>query len=584
MTEKWVVSAKKADFEYLAEKFGIDKVIARIIRNRDVISDEEFAEYLSEPSEPPKMSGQMKDLEKAADIILEQISLGRKIRVIGDYDGDGVCATCILVKGISLCGGDVSYVIPHRVYDGYGMNDDMIRDAENDGIGCIVTCDNGISAEGPAELAKELGITLVITDHHAVPYDEVDGERVEKIPVAAAVVNPQQKDCPYPFKGICGAVVALRVVECLLEKAGKSPSEIPDIYEMAAIATITDIMVLRGENRTLVKYGLKSMKNTVNLGLSALIDNILPGREKFSGYDIGFILGPTINASGRVDTAEKAEELFLTEDPARANALAAELVELNTLRKSMTQEGIEAGLEIAAQYPEDKVLVIYQPGLHESIAGLVAGRIRENTCKPAIVITDSEGGAKGSGRSIEAYCMIDELTRVKDLLSKFGGHPMAAGLSLPKENIALLRERLLENSSLKDEDICRKISIDVPMPFYYVTERLISQLEVLEPFGNGNEKPVFALSGIEAKSARILGKNRNVLSITARHEGRLYTMVRFGEPDIFLDYYRKKFSPADVENMLEGRDNRILMDVTYYPQVNEFNGRRTIQFVISAYR
>lgn len=576
--ERWVVSAKRADFQRIASDFQIDQVTARLIRNRGIEGDAAIREYLygdlSDLADPHLL----KDCDKAVEILREKIRGQRRIRIIGDYDIDGVNATYILYRGISRCGGNVDFEIPDRMKDGYGINENLIQIAREEGIDTIITCDNGIAAVGQIRLAKSYGMTVIVTDHH---------ELQEELPPADALVNPKQPDCAYPFKGLCGAVVALKVVLCLYERMGIPPEEADFFLEEAAIATVGDVMDLMGENRILVKEGLKRLNKTANPGLRALIRECgLEGRE-ISSYHIGFVIGPCINASGRLDTAKRALALLLEEDEVKAAALAAELKELNDERKDMTARGVEQAVEMIENGPlkEDKVLVVYLPACHESLAGIIAGRVRERYSRPAIVLTDSAEGIKGSGRSIEAYNMFQELCACSELFTKFGGHPMAAGMSLERGMAETLRKRLNEQTALTWEDLVPKIVIDVPMPVSYLTEKLIRELSVLEPYGKGNTKPLFAEKNLAVFGARILGQNRNVLKMHVKSQtGTVMEALYFGDIEGMRKYLEEKFGPAETEKLFQGRENAIRLAFTYYPGINEFRDRKTLQIVIQNYQ
>lgn len=580
MKKKWVLINKKADFVAIGKRYNVDPVIAKIVTNRGVDSEEKLDEYFGKGDAVPKPSGAFKDMDLGVEIVGAEIERKSKILVIGDYDADGVCATAILVKTLRTLGAEVFYKIPHRIEDGYGMNEKMVDLASDDGISCIITCDNGISAFAAAKRAKEKGIKLVITDHHNVPFEDSKEGKMEIIPEADAVINPKQSECPYPFKDICGAVVALRFCEKLFAKFGIKPDEKSELYDYAAIATITDVMPLIGENRMLVKNRLNKISRSESLGLRTLCDKRLPGKEVLSGFDIGFVVGPCINATGRVSTADKAVELLLSEDISEASNLADEMTNLNQERKEMTKKGADEALGMLNKMDEDKVLVIYMPSLHESIAGLVAGRVREHTGKPTLVVTNAAEGAKASGRSIEGYSMIDEITKCRDLLTKFGGHPMAAGLSLPIENIDELRKRLNNNCEIPLEELCPKIKIDVPMPFGYVTEKIIEELSVLEPTGKGNEAPVFALKGVKISKASYMGEKKQHLRITAEEEGRRYQLVLFNRANEFIDCIEDKYGKDKAALVFAGKASGVEMLISYRPQINEYMGRRNIQFVI----
>lgn len=568
--EKWMVYAKKADFQEIGRKFGIDPVIARLIRNRDVDGDEAIQSYLHGTLEELPSPWFMKDMDKAVEILRMKIAENKKIRIIGDYDIDGVTATCILLKGLKRLGAQADTCIPDRIKDGYGLHEQLIDQAAEDGIDTIVTCDNGIAAAGEIADARRRGMTVVLTDHHDVPFRDSENGREWIIPCADAVINPKQQDCTYPNKNICGAVVAWKLIWALYEKAGIDKSEILDFTELAAIATVGDVMDLQGENRIIVKHGLRRLSETTRPGLQALIRvNNLEGAE-ITAYHVGFVLGPCINASGRLDTATRALALLCTEDRQKAAKLAGDLYDLNQSRKAMTEQGKEQAInEIETEsINKDRVLVVYLPECHESLAGIIAGRIRELYHKPVFVLTKAENGVKGSGRSIEAYSMYEELVKCRDLLIQFGGHPMAAGLSMAEENIERFRKKLNENCTLSEHDLMPKVMIDVPMPISYLTETLTEELKVLEPFGKGNTKPLFAQKNLRVSKLRIFGKNRNVAKMTLTDvDGVWKDAVFFGEVDEFAEF-------VSVHDTIS---------VTYYPEINEYQGRRTLQIVIRNY-
>lgn len=570
--EKWVVSAKKADFQQIANKFGIDPVVARLIRNREQITDEEIDTYLHGKITELHSWKLLKGMESFLDILTEKIKEQKKIRIIGDYDIDGVCSTYILLKGLKRAGAAVDVDIPDRMKDGYGISRDLIDLAKEAGTDTIITCDNGISAIEQIAYAKELGMTVLVTDHHEVPYEEQeDGSIRTFLPDADAIVNPKQEDCGYPFKGICGGMVAFKVICGLYEKLGIPFKEAEELILFAAIATVGDVMDLVDENRILVKDGLRRLQNPENEGLKALIRvNNLENRE-ITAYHIGFVLGPCMNASGRLSTAKRALQLLLSQDVKEASVLAEDLKNLNDSRKDMTAKGVEQAVELVetTDLLYDRVLVIYLPDCHESLAGIIAGRIRERYTRPVFVLTRAEEGVKGSGRSIEAYHMFQEMVKCKELLTKFGGHPMAAGLSLPEENVEAFRRKLNENCVLTQEDMIEKIVIDVPMPMSYVTIPLIRQLSQLEPFGKGNTKPVFAQKKLRFADCRVFGKNRNVVKMQGKDEfGFTAECIWFGDGDDFLEKLREKEC----------------WDVIYYPSVNVFRGRESIEMVIQNIR
>lgn len=563
----WMLQTKRADFTAIANKFGISPVTARIIRNRDVIGEDEIDRYLNGTIRDLYDPHLLKDMDRAVALIQEKIRQGKKIRIVGDYDIDGVCSTYLLYRGISRCKGVVDYQIPERIKDGYGINEAIIRKAAEDGIDTIVTCDNGIAAREQIALAKESGMTVIVTDHHEVPVNE-DGQEV--LPPADAVVNPKQKDCPYPFSGICGGVVAYKLVQVLYEVCGVPQREWEDLLEFAAIATVGDVMKLQDENRILVRWGLKQMPRTKSVGLRKLVEACNLDITALTAYHIGFVIGPCLNASGRLQTAKLALELLLCQEEGKAEQMAAELKNLNEERKELTAEGVEEALQqVEEKLAQDPVLVVYLPECHESLAGIIAGRVREAWNKPTFVLTRGEDCVKGSGRSIEAYHMYQALCGVQDLLLKFGGHPMAAGFSLEEAHVEEFRRRLNEQAQLKPEDFIPKIWIDVAMPLEYLSERLVEELKILEPFGQGNEKPQFAQKNLHIRSVRVLGKNRNAVKLSlVTEQGLPMDGMLFTEGDRF------------VEELGSSR----MIDVIYYPDVNEYNGNRTLQIVIREYK
>lgn len=575
--EKWVVSAKRADFQAIAEKFGIDQVTARLIRNRDIVGEPEIRQYLYGTKEDFYDPHLLKDADKLVEILMSKIKEQKKIRIIGDYDIDGVNASYILLRGLRRCHANADVEIPDRMKDGYGINEHLIRYAYEEGVDTILTCDNGIAAVEQTKLAKSLGMTILITDHHEVQ---------EEVPPADAVVNPRQADCPYPFKHLCGAAVAYKVICCLYEAYGIPKEETEEFLEFAGFATVGDVMDLIGENRILVKEGLKRLNHTQNIGMASLIRACGLEEKEIKSYHIGFVLGPCINAGGRLDTAKRSLNLLLQKDRAKADVMAAELKALNDERKDMTQTGAEEAIEWIEKEgrSQDKVLVVYLPDCHESLAGIIAGRIRERYNKPVFVLTDSIDGVKGSGRSIEAYSMFEEMSKCKELYTKYGGHPMAAGLSLPKENVEKFRTFLNEHTTLTEEDFIPKITIDVPMPIGYVTEHLIEELSVLEPFGKGNEKPLFAEKNLNILSMRILGKNRNTLKMQVRSQhGTVMDALYFGDIEQILTYIMQKYGESETEKCFQGQENAVPLSFIYYPSVNEYRGRKSLQMIISHY-
>lgn len=569
---RWMLQTKRADFAALAERFHISPVTARIIRNRDVTDEDEIERYLHGAVRDLYSPHLMKDMDRAVSLLKEKIEGRKKIRIVGDYDIDGVCSTYLLYQGIKRCGGAVDYQIPERIRDGYGINETIISRAAEDGIDTIVTCDNGISAAEQICLAKDLGMTVIVTDHHEVPVRDVEGstEQAECLPPADAVINPKQKGCSYPFDGICGGVVAYKLVQALYEAFGIPVGEWEEMLEFAAIATVGDVMKLKDENRIIVRWGLEQMHRTRSVGLRKLVEACGLDIHALSAYHIGFVIGPCLNASGRLQTAKLALELLLCRDEAQAEEMAVQLKLLNEERKELTKDGVEQALALVEErYAGDDVLVIYLPDCHESLAGIIAGRIRETWHKPSFVLTKGEDCVKGSGRSIEAYHMYEALCGVQDLLLKFGGHPMAAGFSLKEEHVEEFRRRLNEQACLKPEDFIPQIWIDVAMPLEYISEGLVEELKLLEPFGQGNEKPQFAQKNLNIRSARVLGKNRNAVKLSlVTEQGMPMDGMLFTEGDRFM----------------EEKGTRRGIDVVYYPDVNEYNGNRSLQIVIKDYK
>ena len=585
--ERWVLLRKGADFEAIGKKYQISPRLACLIRNRDVIGEEAVDRYLNGTISDLYDGMLMKDMDKAIDILKEKILEDKKIRVIGDYDIDGVNATYILLEGLERLGADVDSDIPDRISDGYGLNRHLVERAYEAGVDTLITCDNGIAAADEIAYGKEMGMTVIVTDHHEVPFDEHDGEKRYRIPPADAVMDPKQPDCFYPFKGLCGAAVAYKLMEALWESMGKDSADLDDLIENVAIATIGDVMDLEDENRIFVKEGLQMLRRTKNPGLKALIECTGIDKNSLNSYHIGFVLGPCINASGRLDTAKRALELLRAGTQKEADILAGDLKALNDSRKDMTEEAVKQAEEKVetTTISKDKVLVVYLPDCHESLAGIVAGRIRENYYKPVFVLTDAEEGVKGSGRSIDGYHMYEELNKCKELLTKFGGHRLAAGLSLPKENVGKFREMLNKNCTLTEEEMKEKVTIDMEMPFGCVTEGLVKELELLEPFGKGNTKPVFAARAVTLLGARILGKNRNVLKLQVQDvNGCRIEAMLFHHADDFLGKLEEQYGKTEVEALLKGRGRQIRISMTYYPDINEYMGEKTPQIVVTHYR
>lgn len=599
---KWMVAAKRADFNAIARKYQISPVLARIIRNRDVVEDADINKFLNGTRAELYAPERLKDMDKAVELLLQKIAEGRHIRIIGDYDIDGICSTYILYRGLTECGAYVDTAIPHRIRDGYGLNEHLIQEAYDAGTDTVLTCDNGIAAYDQIAFANTLGMTVIVTDHHEVPYDEIDGERRYKVPHASAVVDPKQEDCGYPFPEICGAVVAYKLVLALLAAREHTQwrevmeSELGlELLEFAAFATIGDVMELRDENRIIVKSGLELMAHTRNIGLKALIQATGIDPAHIKPYTIGFVLGPCLNATGRLDTATNALKLFQAADMDRAAMLAGDLKAMNDSRKELTLKGVdEAVAQIeSSELKQDKVLVVYLPEVHESLAGIIAGRIREKYGRPAFVLTKAEEGVKGSGRSVDAFHMYDEMTKCKDLFTKYGGHKLAAGLSLPEKNVEEFRRRLNENCKLTDEDFEEKVLIDVPMPMAYASFDFIAELERLEPFGNGNPKPQFAQKNVRFLSGKVLGANRNVGKYTvADEDGRRYELIYFGDIEGFHAYVSAKYGEEALGRLYHrnageafgAQSEPIVLSVVYYPDVNEYRGNVSLQMVMKYYQ
>ncbi len=569
--QKWRVYSKKADFDAIGSRFNIDPVTARIIRNRDVTDMENVDMYLNGTLDRLHDPMMMKDMDKAVSVIASSIRDNKHIRIIGDYDIDGICSIYILFKGLKICGADVDYEVPDRITDGYGINENLIKQAYEAGVEVVITCDNGIAAASQIDYANELGMTVVITDHHDVPYEETDNGRRYIIPKAAAVVDPKQNDCRYPFKMLCGAGIAYKFIDCMVKEFQTGDSVMPELLQFAAIATVGDIVDLLDENRIIVKEGLKLIANTENYGLNALMAVTGVSRESINAYHIGFVLGPCLNASGRLDSAKRALKMLVTDDRAEAERHAGELKDLNEERKKLTSEAVDKAVDMVenSSLKDDKVLVIFLPDCHESIAGIVAGRIREKYYKPVIVLTRGEQEAKGSARSIESYNMFEKLSECKDLFTRFGGHPMAAGLSLPEENIPEFRRRINEYCNLSEEDLTETVWIDVPMPLEYINEKLILELGGLEPFGKANPKPVFADKNISIRNIRAIGKDKQYTRMTiAKDSGIVIDAVGF-------------FSCTELETVYN-KNGRI--SCTYYPEINEFRDKKQIQVCVTGYR
>lgn len=584
--EKWFIQTKRADFFALGKEFQIDPVIVRLIRNRDVIGKDAIRDYLYGNLNNLHDPHQLKDAKKAADILMTKWKQKKKVRIISDYDVDGVVSNYILWTAFHRCGIDVDFRIPDRVTDGYGINERLIRQAKEDGIDTIVTCDNGIAAIPQIAYGKSLGLTIIVTDHHDIPYEMIDGEKKYLSSQADAIINPKQPECPYPYDKICGAVVAMKFVQILYEKMGLASDAYEQFVPFAAIATVCDVVDLTDENRALVRVGLERIPQVDNPGLQALLEVNGLLEKKISSYHLGFVIGPCINATGRLETAEQAVRLLMETDILKARAMAQKLKDLNDERKNMTEEGTKIAFQMVEEQDlkRDKVLVVYLPDCHESLAGIIAGRIKERYYKPTIVLTKADEFVKGSGRSIEGYHMFEALNEVKDLMEKFGGHPMAAGMTLKEEYIGEFRRRLNENARLTEDDLTRKILIDVPMPLDYIHEELIEQLELLEPFGKENPKPIFAEKNLRIVSARRLGAKKNVLKMRLQNvNGTILDALLFQEADAFEEKLLARYGRHEVDCMYSGRNCSMTIACTYYPNINEYQGRRTIQIVIQNY-
>ncbi len=578
---------KGADFKSIGLKYGIDQVTARIIRNRDIVEDEDIRLFLQGDLSDCHDPALMKDGDKLTDILIKKINEGASIRIVGDYDIDGVMATFILKKALDELGANVSYVIPDRISDGYGLNVRIIDDAYGDGMDTILTCDNGIAAIQEISHAKELGMCVLVTDHHEIPFEEINGEKKYILSDADAIVDPHQKDCNYPYKNLCGAAVAWKMMCLLFKKLGKQTGILDEMLENVAFATVGDIMDLNGENRILVKEGLKRIHNTKNIGMRALITQCGLMAEQVESYHFGYVLGPCINASGRLDTATRALQMLLEEDENTASVIASELCVLNEERKELTKAGVDEAIRQYEEcgYKDDTVVVIYMPEVHESIAGIIAGRVREYCHKPVFILTKSGDKVKGSGRSIEEYSMYEEMCKVKDVFFKFGGHPMAAGLSLEADRVDEFRRRINENSTLTEQDLMEKVKIDVPMPVSYVTKELVREFEILAPFGKGNPRPVFADKNMYISRMWIIGKNQNVLRLSmVSADGKPVSAIYFGDIDTFVGYLSEKFSSEDVDLAMRGRQNRLVISVVYAPRINSFRDEENLQFEIQFYQ
>ncbi|MDO4311493.1 MAG: single-stranded-DNA-specific exonuclease RecJ [Eubacteriales bacterium] len=585
--ERWVLLRKGADYSAIGEKFHISPRMACLIRNRDIIGDEAVDAYLNGTIADLYDGMLMKDMDRAIDILMEKIREGARIRVIGDYDIDGVCATYILLEGLEGLGADVDMDIPDRITDGYGLNRNLLDRAFRDGIDTVITCDNGIAAAEEIDYAKRLGMTVVVTDHHEVPYTESGEERRYQLPPAEAVVDPKRVDCDYPFQGLCGAAVAYKLIECLHEAMGEDASDMDYLLEAVGIATVGDVMDLVGENRIFVKQALEMLGHSSNLGLRSLIECNGIDANRITAYHLGFVIGPCINAGGRLDTAKRALELLRARTKREADILAGDLKALNDSRKELTETAVKEAVRQVENTAigRDRVLVIYLKDCHESLAGIVAGKIRERYYRPVFVLTDGETDIKGSGRSIEGYHMYEELNKCKDLLLKFGGHKQAAGLSLRRDRVDEFCRTINRNCELTETDLQEKVSIDMQLPFSCITEGFVKELSLLEPFGKGNTKPVFAERNVEFLSAGIIGKNRNMLKLRVRDgAGTSMEALYFGDAKRFIDVVAARYGKTQADRLFEGKALGVRMSITFYPGVNEYRGNRTLQIVITHYQ
>lgn len=588
--EKWFLRNVKADLDKISRTFGISKLLSKIMVNRNIMDYKLMDSYINPSLTKLHNPRLMKDIELGVNIIRKGINKGHKIRIVGDYDQDGNSAILTLYKGLKRCGANVDYVIPHRIRDGYGINEKIVEKAKDDGIQIIITCDNGISAFEPVKLAKELGIKVIITDHHDIPYVEgEDGNKEYKLPEADAIINPKRLDCNYPFKELCGAGVAFKFIQVLYDEMDINIRESYEMLEYVAMGTVCDVVDLIDENRIIVKEGLKRINNTENLGLKALIKATGLEGKVINTYSLGFVLGPCVNSSGRLDSAEIAVELFLTEDFEKAEKYANRLHKLNEERKAMTTKGYEKVIQQveSRNLKDSKVIVVYEPDIHESIAGIIAGRVKDKYYRPTIVLTRSKDRdmAKGSGRSIEEYNMFGEISKCEDILDRFGGHPMAAGLSLDISHIDELNRRLNDQNSLTEDELLPKVYIDAHVPLDFINFKLIEELQLLEPFGKGNSKPLFAEKNIPVRRAFILGENRNVLKLilTTKNRGSIEG-IYFGNIEDFNNMMIKKFGKEEMFKMYKGVENKVRLDLVYMPTINEYMGNRNLQIVVQNYR
>lgn len=585
--EKWLLRNKKVDLKAMSEKYKISQLLCKLMVNRDIIDENIINSYINPVYKYLHSPKTMKDVVFAVDIIKRKIQENKKIRIIGDYDVDGIISVFILYTALKKCGANVDYEIPDRIKDGYGINENIVKVAYDEGVDTIITCDNGISAIDQIQYAKDLGLTVIVTDHHDVPFIEEDGVRTFLSSQADAIINPKQIECEYKFKSICGAGVAFKLMEALYEEIGMDKEECYKLIEFVAIATVCDVVDLIDENRIFVKNGLEMLNNSKNIGINALKKACGLEDKEITAYHLGFVIGPCLNASGRLDSAKKGLELLLMEDDEEAKNLAQEIVDLNDARKNMTKEGVDRAINIidSTDINNDKILVVYIPDIHESLAGIVAGRVKEKYNKPTIILTKSEEGVKGSARSIEEYNMFEGLLACKELLDKFGGHPMAAGLSLQEDKVDELRKALNNKCELTDEDLTRKIMIDSSLPLEYLNLHLIEELNVLEPFGKGNSKPVFGVRDAKITKAILLGKDKNVLKLKLLTNNNItIDAMIFNDLENFESKIIEKYGNEELDNLYNKSNNNIPMDFTFYPSINEWNGNKSIQIVVNGIR
>lgn len=585
--EKWLLRNRKVDLKAMSEKYKISQLLCKLMVNRDIIDENIINSYINPVYKYLHSPKTMKDVVIAVDIIKRKIQENKKIRIIGDYDVDGIISVFILYTALKKCGANVDYEIPDRIKDGYGINENIVKVAYDEGVDTIITCDNGISAIDQIQYAKDLGLTVIVTDHHDVPFIEEDGVRTFLSSQADAIINPKQIECEYKFKSICGAGVAFKLMEALYEEIGMDKEECYKLIEFVAIATVCDVVDLIDENRIFVKNGLEMLNNSKNIGINALKKACGLEDKEITAYHLGFVIGPCLNASGRLDSAKKGLELLLMEDDEEAKNLAQEIVDLNDARKNMTKEGVDRAINIidSTDINNDKILVVYIPDIHESLAGIVAGRVKEKYNKPTIILTKSEEGVKGSARSIEEYNMFEGLLACKELLDKFGGHPMAAGLSLQEDKVDELRIALNNKCELTDEDLTRKIMIDSSLPLEYLNLHLIEELNVLEPFGKGNAKPVFGVRDAKITRAMLLGKDKNVLKLKLLTNNNItIDAMIFNDLENFESKIIEKYGNEELDNLYNKSNNNISMDFTFYPSINEWNGNKSIQIVVNGIR